>query len=282
MLSDAKLDSLTAKDSDFWFLARALREFQAAEGAGTSLPVTTALPDMTATTALYLELSEAYRSQAAADKTAFEAHLSCMLEAAGRTTPVPEDVVTRFLASSRSIKVIRYRQLAEELATTGGTAAEASASSAADDAAAAGRSPRDGAYTGNLKEAVEEVVAMHPEEAEMAPMLWQVMLRAADDFEAKHGRFPGAGGGCDLGADAAEVEALAAVHAAGYGVADRISAKHAAEMTRYGACEPHVTAAVVGAVASQEAIKLITGQYVPLNNTFVFNGIASRADQAEL
>ena len=29
-------------------------------------------------------------------------------------------------------------------------------------------------------------------------------------------------------------------------------------------------------IASQEAIKLITKQYVPLNNTLIFNGIASQ------
>ena len=36
-------------------------------------------------------------------------------------------------------------------------------------------------------------------------------------------------------------------------------------------------AAVVGGVASQEAVKLITGQYVPFDDTYVYNGIASTA-----
>jgi amyloid beta precursor protein binding protein 1 len=30
---------------------------------------------------------------------------------------------------------------------------------------------------------------------------------------------------------------------------------------------------VIGGVASQEVIKLITHQYVPLNNTFIWNGL---------
>jgi NEDD8-activating enzyme E1 regulatory subunit len=33
----------------------------------------------------------------------------------------------------------------------------------------------------------------------------------------------------------------------------------------------------VGGVASQEAVKLITGQYVPMNNTYFYNGIACTA-----
>mmetsp|Transcript_14662 Transcript_14662/g.20403 ORF Transcript_14662/g.20403 Transcript_14662/m.20403 type:complete len:208 (-) Transcript_14662:215-838(-) len=51
--------------------------------------------------------------------------------------------------------------------------------------------------------------------------------------------------------------------------------KYAKELVRYGNAEIHSIASIVGGVASQEAVKLITGQYVPLNNTYVFNGIAS-------
>lgn len=45
------------------------------------------------------------------------------------------------------------------------------------------------------------------------------------------------------------------------------------EICRYGAIEFHTTASLVGAVASQEVIKLITHQYVPIDNTLIFNGI---------
>ena len=43
---------------------------------------------------------------------------------------------------------------------------------------------------------------------------------------------------------------------------------------RYNAAELHSTAAVMGGVAAQETVKIITQQYIPLNGTFVFNGIA--------
>ena len=42
---------------------------------------------------------------------------------------------------------------------------------------------------------------------------------------------------------------------------------------RYGGSELHNVAAVLGGVVAQEALKLLTHQFVPLNNTFVFNGI---------
>ena len=53
------------------------------------------------------------------------------------------------------------------------------------------------------------------------------------------------------------------------------SADYAAELVRYANAEIHNVAAVIGGVASQEAVKLITGQYVPLDNTYIYNGIAS-------
>ena len=51
----------------------------------------------------------------------------------------------------------------------------------------------------------------------------------------------------------------------------------AQELVRYGQAEVHTVASLVGGVASQEAVKIITGQYVPLNNTYVYQGIASVA-----
>lgn len=45
------------------------------------------------------------------------------------------------------------------------------------------------------------------------------------------------------------------------------------EMCRYGASELHAVASFVGGVASQEVIKLITRQFIPMSGTFIFNGI---------
>ncbi|EJW72116.1 hypothetical protein WUBG_16977, partial [Wuchereria bancrofti] len=54
------------------------------------------------------------------------------------------------------------------------------------------------------------------------------------------------------------------------------------EMCRYGASELHVIASLVGGITAQEVIKLITHQYVPLDNTFVFDGHTQRAQTYRL
>jgi amyloid beta precursor protein binding protein 1 len=50
--------------------------------------------------------------------------------------------------------------------------------------------------------------------------------------------------------------------------------KFVEEITRYkNACELHAVGSVVGSVAAQEIVKLVTNQFVPINDSFVFNGI---------
>ncbi len=45
------------------------------------------------------------------------------------------------------------------------------------------------------------------------------------------------------------------------------------ELCRYGASELHSISAFIGGCCAQEAIKLITHQYVPIDNVLVYNAI---------
>ena len=54
------------------------------------------------------------------------------------------------------------------------------------------------------------------------------------------------------------------------------------EFCRWGGGEMHSIASVMGGVASQEAIKAVTHQYVPLNNTFIINLMTGTAQANEL
>lgn len=54
---------------------------------------------------------------------------------------------------------------------------------------------------------------------------------------------------------------------------EHISRDHAREMVRYGGSELHNISALIGGVAAQEAVKIVTHQYMPLNNTYIYNGI---------
>ena len=137
-----------------------------------------------------------------------------------------------------------------------------------------------------------------------SPALLYIGLRAADAVaEARGGgaaRLPGAGlaadgagAGAAAGPSAEALEADAvAVHAAALSlfggapsmaeVLPKFTLGHAREIVRYGGAEVHNIAAVMGGLASQEAVKLITHQYVPLNNTWIFNGVNCHSVALEL
>merc|ERR1712087_172647 len=54
------------------------------------------------------------------------------------------------------------------------------------------------------------------------------------------------------------------------------------EFCRWGGAEMHAIASVMGGIASQEAIKAVTHQYVPLDNTFIFNGATGTTSKLKL
>ena len=55
-----------------------------------------------------------------------------------------------------------------------------------------------------------------------------------------------------------------------------------ARSCRYGAGEVHVVAALIGGVLAQEAIKFMTCQFQPLQNTFLYCGVNGTSMHFEL
>lgn len=66
------------------------------------------------------------------------------------------------------------------------------------------------------------------------------------------------------------IAAVAAEYPVGSG---SICEDYVGEIVRYGASELHLVAAIIGGMAAQEAIKLITAQFVPLRGTLIYNGM---------
>lgn len=63
---------------------------------------------------------------------------------------------------------------------------------------------------------------------------------------------------------------------------EHLSRDHAQEIVRYGGCELHTISSLIGGIAAQEAVKIISHQYIPLNNTFIYNGIVGCGDTYNL
>jgi amyloid beta precursor protein binding protein 1 len=136
------------------------------------------------------------------------------------------------------------------------------------------------------------------------PLIWYLALRAVDGFYSNYARFPGSNDDA-LEHDQKEVfnemlklarklnipehliESSSAANSPSEGDPSEkmetesssqpalITKNHAIEITRYGGCELHNICSVIGGIASQEAVKIITNQYEPFDNTYVFNGVAT-------
>ena len=103
---------------------------------------------------------------------------------------------------------------------------------------------------------------------------WLVALRAADTFALRLGHAPG-DHDSEIESDQVQLREYVNSLLTKIGIGDGVVEVEelVGEMCRFGGCEIHTVAAFMGGAVAQEVIKLITGQYIPVCNTFLYNGI---------
>jgi amyloid beta precursor protein binding protein 1 len=145
-------------------------------------------------------------------------------------------------------------------------------------------------------------------EADDSPLALYMMLRASDRFFTSTGHHPGRFDEM-VEDDVRHLSGCISALLSEWGLSSNIKDELVGEVCRYGGAELHAVAAFIGGetartltnthslhslsltpllfflrahttgIASQEVIKLVTQQYVPLNNTFIFNGITTSSAQ---
>lgn len=106
------------------------------------------------------------------------------------------------------------------------------------------------------------------------------LLRACDIFHSRRGRYPESG---DL--DTVDLRGIMNQFLQDIGLpqaAALIPDELVSEMCRYSGTQLHSISAIVGGIAAQEIIKIVTRQRVPLKNTLIFNGIACASTVLEM
>jgi NEDD8-activating enzyme E1 regulatory subunit len=252
VLDDAKAnpDNITADSSPFWILSAAVRLFVQKEGHGKFLPLMGAIPDMEAETNIYIDLQNVYKHKSEADQAAVRAHVNAILTRIGKgPETISDDLLTLFCKNALFIRVFRYRSLADEFNPETSTVAESSWQ-------------LEDTATNNLH--------------------WYLLIRAALRFEQQHGRLPSSDVSGDSMQDYNEyknhVQTLLKEHNL---AEDAISNDSVKEFCRYGGSQLHNLGAILGGVASQEILKITTKQWIPVNNTYIFNGMCSNSSSYE-
>ena len=278
----------------FQLLALALKRFLKVNDNYPPLEGT--IPDMTSDTTRYVALQEAYKQQAEKDKSTITDMVKALLEECKaksngcdlRATIPSDDEILTFCKNARYLRILETRPLFAEYKLQDPASPVVSAL-AKTVSASSGMSNFD-AITSDARDDLM-MATMDPYETDpvQTPLLWWIALRACDAFYDRHQHYPGKHDQeLALEADANEVHKFMIDIATSMGLAENDFIKEhlldqakgkdlAREVVRYDEAEIHNIAAVVGGVASQEAVKLITGQYVPLDDTYVYNGIASCA-----
>jgi amyloid beta precursor protein binding protein 1 len=237
--------ALTPTTPLFYVIASAVREFIERHKVP---PLAGHVPDMTATTDQFVALQHAYHTRAEADLAEVMSAVQRTLARLGRSEAEASlDEVRLACRNVANWKVLTYEPVCAPDTVFGLSGARLS-------------QQKDGAQAMGDEHLAHNIN-------------WVVLFRAADRFLRSQGRFPGVHAEA-MEADFATLRGMTTAVLADLGLPPNFVDDDAVkEFVRFGGAEIHNIASVVGGIASQEIIKIITKQYTPINHTVIYDGI---------
>ncbi|XP_073837597.1 nedd8-activating enzyme E1 regulatory subunit APP-BP1 [Musca autumnalis] len=237
IFEDDACNNLNKQSKPFWIMAKALKDFVEQENNGM-LPLPGILPDMTADTESYINLQNIYRQQALQDADSVYRRLQTILKELGLSPDTISDKTVRlFCKEAAHLTVIRGSKIAHEY-------------------------ERNTRFLNEIDIELQGTLTEH-----------YIALRAYERFLTECGNIPG---DCYVENDTARLKTVAYKMLADLGASQAVlSDDMVHEICHYGGAEVHTISAFLGGIAAQEAIKIITKQFIPVNNTFIYNGITS-------
>ena len=237
-----QLDQLPPRSAKFWCLVKALKEFVDAKGV---MPIRGTLPDMFSDSKRYIELQNIYRDLAARDiQTMIDLTNKCVQNAQLPATLVsPEDVKT-FCRNSYFLRAIAGCTLQDEM------------------------TPKNTVLNETIESSMENGGDLY------------MVVRVLNRF-LNSGRYPftghtGQNDGEATTEDSNDMQRLRTLSEQliqEMGVQVAVPSDHFQELLRCKLDDVHVVASVLGGVCAQEVIKLITKQFVPVDNVLFFNAM---------
>ncbi|KAF2800091.1 hypothetical protein K505DRAFT_370498 [Melanomma pulvis-pyrius CBS 109.77] len=255
---------LVSRDSSsFWVIAHAIGLFYTKYGV---LPVPGSVPDMKARSADYIQLQNVYKSKARKDVVEVLESVRFLERTADRKDPIDEKDVEAFCKNAAHIKLVRGRPFHVVQASE----------------------------TIEWGERAKSIAQNLTFPDSLVPLY--IAFLAFDEFVATHdkdalGGAPKMPGETDAETDAEKVTGIAfkiaddLIKEAGtfveepdYSDLKTRTGEFVQELVRAGGAELHNIAALTGGLVSQEIIKAITEQYIPVDNTCVFDGVRSKTE----
>ncbi|EON60811.1 hypothetical protein W97_00020 [Coniosporium apollinis CBS 100218] len=261
--------NLTHDSPHFWVIAHAVSDFYKAHNA---LPLPGSIPDMKAQSADYIQLQNVYKTKAREDVAEVTLTVRELAKQHGHLAQVDEKEIEAFCKNAAHIKLVRGR-------------------------------PINPAFPGQkLKWGQRAKAAVSALTNPDSLILIHIAFLAFDEFCASHdadalASAPRAPGSQDseVEFDAEKMTGIAntiidnLINEAGtrieepdYSDIGARVANYVQDIVRAGGGELHNIAALTGGMVAQEVIKVVTKQYVPVDNTCVFDGVGSRTEVLRL
>jgi len=268
ILSCDEAKDLTADSPPFWLIANAIHQFYTKHG---ELPLPGAVPDMKAQSKDYIQLQNIYKTKAREDCAEVLATVRELEKSTSRSSElaVQEKEVENFCKGAAHIHLVRGRPLQvvqPEQAISFGDRARAMCNELTNPESLIG------VYIAFL--AWDEFVATHsspstsPEDAGL-----RVPGSSQAEYESDVEKVTGIAYKIT---DGLIKEAGQHIEDPEYSELKEGIEKLCTELVRAGGGELHNIASLTGGLIAQECIKVITKQYVPVDNVCLFDGIVSR------
>lgn len=261
----------TKKNGRFYLMLKALKEFYSQY---KTLPLRGSIPDMTSDSKTFVELQKIYSAKAKEDVSKFINILNTIdchgLESPGSPSSngvneIDPNEAALFCKNAPYLTVIKTSSINEEYAKK------------VDDA-------RPESCRNKLARMIQRDL---PEEANEKDTIlgFYLMFRSVEKFYSEFNRFPGEAD-VEVGRHDVDINhlrdclklVLAEIGAPPSSVNASVWPDLIEGFVVFGGSEIHTVAAFLGGISGQEAIKLITGQFVPVNHTLIYNGITCKVE----
>ena len=259
VFDSAECRSPNPASGNFWLIANALRNFHAEHAV---LPLPGALPDMKAQSADYIQLQNIYKTKAREDVVEITTTVRNLEDSLDRKARIDDKEIEAFCKNAAFVKLIRGRPLhSAQLAHGKKPSNQLDWSDRASALSMEFHMPEESLLPIYLAFLAYDFSLLDPALPTAIPSssFHSTVLSHATTFLENLATAAGLDGAVDLTVLQTKLENVLL------------------EFERADGAELHNISALTGGMVAQEVIKVLTKQYVPMDNTCVFDGIASKS-----
>ena len=250
--------NISAESPDFWIIVRAIKQYVVSEEGKGCLPLSGTIPDMTSDSERYIKLQSLYQEAAKTASTHVAKHVGEILRSIGRSQDsISFAEIRRYCKNAPGLEMINTSSLKVEF--------------------------ENADVQCNVANRLLKFLPMAGENDPTNLFNIYLLFLASDEFYSLNQRYPG---DCDSKNCESDVLQLKQCIS---NVVSRLNGSSSpshfsmpndlvTEMVRFGGASLHVTGSYLGGVASQEVIKLLTSQYVPFADLYVWDGISCTSE----